>query len=476
MHIYNTLSGEKENIIIPKNRPLRLFVCGPTVYDTPHIGHARTEITFDILARFLRSQGIRLSYLKNITDVDDKIIARAKERKISPYALAKQYENEYFAMNKAIGVRSVDTFARASQFIPEIITQIETLIKKEYAYKIPDDGWYFDIAKFAEYGKLSRRTTEQAEDAVTRIDENIKKRNRGDFCLWKFVQTNQTTKTGLENGEPFWKTNIGIGRPGWHIEDTAITQKFFGPQYDMHGGAVDLKFPHHEAEIAQQEAASGKKPFVRYWIHAGFLLVENKKMSKSLGNFIPIREFLERNKNGAQILRFAFLNTHYRSPMNFSTEGITSAKNGFAAIIFALDMLDFVATHSKNTRHDEKITKDILENLEKTFTTAMEDDLNTPEALAGIFAALNTLKPIFFQITSREARRAAKSIRTLLAILGIEAKTKTIPFRIRGLARKRDLCRGNKQFTQSDTLRDTIDALGYEVNDTPLGSFVRKKE
>jgi cysteinyl-tRNA synthetase len=474
MYIYNTLSGEKEELTIQKNRPLRLFVCGPTVYDSPHLGHARTEITFDVLARFLRSQGIKLTYLKNITDVDDKIIARAKERTISPFLLAKQYEREYKEMNKAIGIISINTFARASNYIPAIVKQINTLIQKEYAYKIPTDGWYFDIAKFKDYGKLSRRTASQAEDAVTRIDENIKKRNRGDFCLWKFVATKQTANKGIEYGEPFWKTEIGIGRPGWHIEDTAITETFFGPQYDIHGGAVDLKFPHHEAEIAQQESASGKKPFVRYWVHAGFLLVEGKKMSKSLGNFITIHEFLEKNLNGAQLLRFSFLNSHYRTPMNFSEEGLLGAKNGFENLSLAIDTLEFIGTKSVATKSKISVAE-ILKQLEKNFVKAMEDDLNTPDAIAKIFETLNTLKPNFFELSKTDAKKVAKTVRAILKILGIVLPIQKIPLKTKALARQRDLYRGNKQFTQSDTLRDSIHALGYEVNDTPFGSFVRKK-
>lgn len=474
MHIYNTLSGEKEKVTVQKNRPLRLFVCGPTVYDSPHIGHARTEITFDVLARFLRSQGIRLTYLKNITDVDDKIIARAKEQNISPFLLAKHYEREYKMMNKAIGIVSINTFARASNYIPAMTKQIKTLIKKGYAYEIPKDGWYFNIAKFEDYGKLSRRTASQAEDALTRIDENIQKKNRGDFCLWKFVATARTTKKGIENGEPFWKTEIGVGRPGWHIEDTAITETFFGPQYDMHGGAVDLKFPHHEAEIAQQEGASGKKPLVRFWIHAGTLNVEGKKMSKSLGNFITFREFLEKNPNGTQLLRFSFLNSHYRTPLNFSEEGLSAAKNGFETLSLAIDTLEFIGIKSKITKSKNSVTEE-LKKLEKDFIKAMEDDLNTPDAIAKIFETLNTLKPNFFALSKVDAKKVAKTVRILLKTLGITLPIQKIPSKIQTLAKQRDLYRGNKQFTQSDTLRDSIHALGYEVNDTPLGSFVRKK-
>ncbi|MDP2641212.1 MAG: cysteine--tRNA ligase, partial [Candidatus Yanofskybacteria bacterium] len=284
MEIYNTLSGRKE-VLKPRGsvrgKKFELFVCGITPYDLPHIGNARTYIFYDMMVRYLRSQGYEVSYLQNITDVDDKIILRAKELSMTPRQLARKFEREYMQSMKALGVKSVDSYQRATDNIPEIISQVERLLKKGYAYGA-EDGVYYDISKFKDYGKLSGRTVQQAEDATSRIDESVKKRNRGDFALWKFSK----------KGEPAWPSLWGKGRPGWHIEDTAITEKHFGPQYDMHGGARDLIFPHHEAEIAQMEAVSGKKPLARYWVHTGFLTVGGEKMSKSLGNFVTVRDFL----------------------------------------------------------------------------------------------------------------------------------------------------------------------------------------
>ena len=268
--LYNTLSGEKESFTIPR-RTLRLFVCGPTVYDRSHIGHARIYIFFDVFAAYLKSLKARVFYLQNITDIDDKIIRRAKESGKEPLALAKELTRAHFADMKKLDVRNVTKYVPATKEIPTIIKQVAALIAKGVAYEIAGDGWYFDVSKFPEYGKLSRRTTEQAEDGVSRIDESINKRNRADFCLWKFKR----------DGEPSWKAPFGDGRPGWHIEDTAISEKYFGPQYDLHGGGLDLKFPHHEAEIAQQEALSGKK-LVKYWMHSGLVAVEGQKMAKSL--------------------------------------------------------------------------------------------------------------------------------------------------------------------------------------------------
>ena len=321
MEVYNTLSRRKEFLPEPEEqRKLRLFVCGPTVYDYAHIGHARTYIFFDFFAKYLRSKGYEVNYLQNITDIDDKIIARAAERDEAPAKLAKEFTEKYFEDMRVLGVDAVTTYAPATKFITQIALQVERLVDKGFAYEIKNDGWYFDISKDVDYGKLSGRTAAQAEDGVSRIDDSENKRNKGDFCLWKFSKP----------GEPVWNTRLGAGRPGWHIEDTAISEYYFGPQYDIHGGADDLKFPHHEAEIAQQESASGLKPFVKFWVHTGFLLVDGKKMSKSSGNFITVREFLK--KYPPEILRWLALSHHYRSPLDYSDDDAEQAKSALQNI------------------------------------------------------------------------------------------------------------------------------------------------
>ena len=274
LKLYSTLSRKREIFKSIKKGKVNLFVCGPTVYDYAHLGHAKTYIQFDIIVKYLRYKGYKVFYLQNITDIDDKIIKRANEEKVDWKEIVKKYKEEYLEDMKNLGVDSIDKYANATDYIPEIISQVKRLIDKGIAYKI-SDGYYFDLTKFKEYGKLAKRKTEQAEDAVSRIDENPEKRNKGDFCLWKFKKEN----------EPFWESELGEGRPGWHIEDTAITEKELGSQYDIHGGGLDLIFPHHEAEIAQMESISGKKPLVRYWMHIGFLKTKNRKMSNSSGNF-----------------------------------------------------------------------------------------------------------------------------------------------------------------------------------------------
>lgn len=476
MLIYNSLSGKKEKFSISKSRVTRLFVCGPTVYDSSHIGHAKTYISFDVVARFLRYKGAEVVYVENVTNVDDRIIERGRKERKGPFAIAERYEKEFMKMMDALGVSSVDIYARASDYIPEIAEQVQTLRKKGYAYEIPRDGWYFDISKFKKYGELSRRTVSQAEDGISRIDENVKKRNRGDFCLFKYVEKGKTSKgksPAVVGGEPAWKTEIGFGRPGWHIEDTAITEFFFGPQYDIHGGSMDLKFPHHEAEIAQQESASGKSPFVKYWMHTGFLLTQGEKMSKSKGNYISISDFLsDKPVENARILRFLILQTHYRSPIDYSPEIRAQAENSVNSLLLSLETLRFVAEHGKKGPAAEG--RAAATAMKKKFMEEMENDFNTPGAIAGIFTGLNAVQKKAYGLPAPAAAALLEAAEELLGILGFSFPKAKIPGIALSLAKKRELYRQSKQFMQSDALREELHRLGYEVSDTPLGPFVRK--
>lgn len=289
MKIYSTISREKERLETIHSGRINFFVCGPTVYDDSHIGHARTYIAFDVVARYLKYRGYSVFYLQNITDVDDKIIARAAEKGISPRTLARRFEQRYMEDMQALGVTNVNYYARATEHIPEIISQIERLKELGFAYET-QTGIYFDESLFPDFGKLSHQSAEDLKKH--RIEPDPTKRNSGDFALWKKRQTEDggsghAERSGQFDDEIAWDSPWGKGRPGWHIEDTAIAETYFGQQYDIHGGAMDLIFPHHEAEIAQMEAASGKKPMVRYWMHTGFLNVNEEKMSKSWGTLPP---------------------------------------------------------------------------------------------------------------------------------------------------------------------------------------------
>ncbi len=453
--LYNTLSREKE--LLPEQKKLRLFVCGPTVYDYLHIGNARTYIFFDFFAKYLRSQGYEVFYLQNITDIDDKIIRRAADENEAPAKIAEKFLKAYLADMKTLGVDAVTKYASATDFITQIAAQVERLIDGGYAYLIDGDGWYFDIAKFADYGKLSGRTVAQAEDGVSRIDDADDKRNKGDFCLWKFSKPT----------EPHWSSQIGEGRPGWHIEDTAVSEYYFGPQYDIHGGGVDLKFPHHEAEIAQQEAASGKKPFVREWMHVGALLVEGKKMSKSLGNFITIRNYLA--DYAPETLRWITLTHHYRSPIDYSPSLTHQAKAAINTLGTFMAKLDRV--NGKETVDAQEIIK----KYSLKFHEALADDANTPAAIASLFELMAQFQRTVWTLKKSEARAIKNHLLEMLAILGISLKNPKIPSEVEKMAKDREKLRANKQFVQADDLRKQMSGVGYEIEDTPQGYFLWPK-
>ncbi|MEK7547057.1 MAG: cysteine--tRNA ligase [Patescibacteria group bacterium] len=483
IRIFDTLS---EDFRVLSDRKINMFVCGPTVYDYAHIGHARTYIFFDFFAKYLRQIGFEINYLQNITDIDDKIIARARRDKKTPIKLADSFFREYVRDMKSLGVSAVDTYAKATAFIPQIAKQVERLCNNGYAYKIENDGYYFDISKFSDYGKLSKRTAGQADDAISRIDESVKKMHRGDFALWKSANIEPKTKKSFItiDGEPLWKTSLGWGRPGWHIEDTAITEHYFGPQYDIHGGGIDLKFPHHEAEIAQQEAASGKKPFVKTWMHTGFLTIDGKKMSKSLGNFITVKSFLE--NDDAAVLRIMIFQHHYRSPMDYTEKLLESARNTWSNIKIFMNKLDFFISRRKY--NDGKINDTYLQN-SKLIDGALSDDMNTPMALSLIFNAINHYDEMMSVTKYKDLLNARDFISKNLSLFGILPPKSKIPQKIQNLFKKREKLReealknkkknesrSRQQFIQSDALRKKINELGYAIEDTSeFGAFISPK-
>lgn len=459
IRIYNTLTEKKETLRKTGRRPLKMFVCGPTVYDHPHIGNARTFVMFDLFTKYLRHRGREVFYLQNITDIDDKIINRALEQKTTSEKIAHEFEAAYLKYMKELKVTAVNKYARATDYIPQIIAQIKTLIKKKHAYKIEDDGWYFDLTTFPDYGKLAHRTVADANAGVSRIDESNKKRNIGDFCLWKFSKP----------GEPRWSSDLGVGRPGWHIEDTAITEHFFGPQYDLHGGALDLKFPHHEAEIAQQESASGKKPFVKLWMHAGFLDVNGQKMSKSLGNFISIPDLLK--KCSPDVYRMMVFSHHYRSPMDFTDTLVETAKKNlytFGALVAKIDR--FAGTDKK-----AKKVKINIKTYEKKFWNALDDDFNSPKALAVLFELASEVHKAIKGLAINDAAKIKSFITETLKVFSIEELLPKVPPQVVQLSQRRELFRRSKQFVQADDLRKQIDLLGYVVEDTEKGPLVLPK-
>lgn len=454
MLIYNTLTRKKEEL---KPKKLNLFVCGPTVYGYSHIGHAKTYIAFDVIVKYLKSAGYKVTYLQNITDIDDKIIRQAQKENKDVKELARFFEKEYLKDMKELGVTAVDIYARATDYIKEIILQIERLFKKGYAYQI-EDGIYYDITKFKDYGKLSGRTTQGAEDAVSRIDESINKKNKGDFVLWKFSKEN----------EPEWKSPWGKGRPGWHIEDTAITEKHFGYQYDMHGGARDLLFPHHEAEIAQMEAISEKAPMAKYWLHTGFLTVRGDKMSKSRDNFITIQDFL--NKHSVRLLRFLILKSHYRSPLDYTEELLKQTEKELERIDEFVSKLQ--EARSKNS------AQEILSKAKTSFKKAMEDDFNTPQALGVLFELIKKGNILLSQqkMNKKEANAILTFFDNIEEVFGcvLQKQRVSTPKEIQQLAQEREKHRIQKDWGKADALRKQIQRLGWEVEDTEKGPKIHK--
>ncbi len=446
MNVYSTLTRSKEPFVtINKNR-VNLFVCGPTVYDDAHIGHGRTYISFDTIKRYLEYSGYAVFYIQNITDIDDKIINRSKEAGIPAHDIARKFEKRYIEDMTKLNVTGVNLFARATDHVDEIIDQIQRLIDKGFAYET-EDGVYFEIEKFPEFGKLSNRNIEELESHRDLADTT--KKNPQDFALWK-------KREGVD--EPVWPSPWGDGRPGWHIEDTAITEYYFGPQYDAHGGGLDLIFPHHEAEITQMEAVSGKAPMVKFWLHTGFLNVNGEKMSKSLNNFITIRELLE--DYDADTFRFFVLSTHYRSPIDFSKDSLHQSQKSLEKIKKFYTALDVEAD-------DVESDNEALQTAKDEFFASMDDDFNTPKAIASIFVLINECKN---QELSDEDKIAVKSfLDDVSHILGIDFNIVEVSSGsdelLDVILNVRQELRSAKQYDLSDKIRDNLNELGYEIND-----------
>ena len=446
MDIYSTLTRSKENFeTINKNR-VNLFVCGPTVYDDAHIGHGRTYISFDTIKRYLEYSGYAVFYIQNITDIDDKIINRSKESGIPANDIARKFEKRYIEDMTKLNVTGVNLFARATNHLDEIIDQIQRLIDKGFAYE-SEDGVYFEIEKFKEFGKLSNRKIEELESHRELAETT--KRNEQDFALWK-------KRDGID--EPVFSSPWGDGRPGWHIEDTAITEYYFGEQYDVHGGGLDLIFPHHEAEITQMEAVSGKSPKVRYWLHTGFLNVNGEKMSKSLHNFITIRELLQ--DWDADTFRFFVLSTHYRSPIDFSKDSLHQSEKSLEKIKKFYSTLDVEEC-------DVESDLEVLNDAKQEFFNSMDDDFNTPKAIASLFVLMNECKNIDLSDDDKIAIKVF--LNDVSQILGIDfylEETSAGSDDLFNLVTKvRADLRAAKQYELSDKIRDELINLGYEIND-----------
>lgn len=488
LRIYNTLTGKLEELV-PLNPPnILIYTCGVTVYDDSHVGHGRSLIVFDVLRRFLEHLGYRVRFVRNFTDVDDKIINRSKQECTDFMTIANRYIASYYIDMENIRVKPADVEPRVTEHIQEIIEVIKGLIEKGYAYESEGDV-YFSVSSFPEYGKLSKRNVEELE-AGARVEPSEKKKNPLDFALWKSAKA----------GEPAWDSPWGPGRPGWHTECVAMIFKHLGQTIDIHAGGLDLVFPHHENEIAQAEALTGK-PFARYWVHNGLVTVGGQKMSKSLGNYITLKEVY--SKYHPDILRLLVLFTHYRSPLDFSWEKMEETKRAYERLINALEDLELL---KKLPSYEEKGTHPLFESvkqMEEGFFKALSDDFNTPQALATIYGLIGELGKIKNKAFSdgRISRQELEAyefavnsiIRSLRGVFGLledykpecdvkrvvqkelEAGTIFDSRLVDLLVEVRDMTRKEKLFSVADHIRDRLKELGIILEDTPAGTKWKKQ-
>jgi cysteinyl-tRNA synthetase len=440
-----------------------MFVCGPTVYDQSHIGHARTYLAYDIIARYLRAKGYSVFYLMNITDVDDKIISRANASGEDALVLADRFTKDFHLDMHALGITSVNLYAKASEHVSEIVDQISVLVQKGYAYQVDGDV-YFDVSKFPGYGKLSGQNIEQL--SVHRIDPDSRKKNVVDFALWKSQKPH----------EPAWDSPWGKGRPGWHIEDTAIATTYFGPRYDLHGGGLDLVFPHHEAEIAQAEAATGTAPFVKYWLHGGLLMVSGERMGKSMGNFVTIRELLQRHDPEA--LRLYYAMRHYRTQLEFDEGGIVQAEEVLDKLRSVYNqfstLLDTSSSHA-----EQQLDSDIQQLAARavaSFDESMDDDFNTPRALAAIITFAKEIEPFAsLDIGKQSMQLILRTFDYFGETFGIlrpmdPGQRKTFEELVNVVVEIREDARKREDWKTSDSIRDHLRKIGIGLEDTASGA------
>ena len=462
MKIYNTMSKKKEEFIPLEEGKVRMYVCGPTVYNFIHIGNARPMIVFDTVRRYFEYKGYDVNYVSNFTDVDDKIIAKANEEGVTAEEISQRYIEECKKDMAGMNVKPATTNPLATQEIEGMIQLIQTLVDKGYAYE-KNGTVYYRTRQFKEYGKLSHKNLDDLRSGersllVSGADE---KEDPLDFVLWK----------PKKEGEPFWKSPWSDGRPGWHTECSEMSKKYLGEQIDIHAGGEDLIFPHHENEIAQSEAANDK-PFARYWMHNAFLNIDNRKMSKSLGNFFTVREISE--KYDLQVLRFFMLSAHYRSPLNFSADLMEAAKNGYERIVTSVDNLKFLLEKAADAEMSEEEKQLVTEaqGFETKFDEAMDDDFNTADALAAIFELVKFVNSNAKADSSKAFLEALKQeIVTLSDICGliVDKKAEMLDSDIEALIEERQAARKAKNFARADEIRDELLAKGIVLEDTREG-------
>lgn len=479
LKVYNTLTKQKEVFVPVEAGKVKMYVCGVTPYNHPHIGNARPFLTWDVIKRYLEHQGLKVYHIQNFTDVDDKIINAANAAGVTWDVIANQYITSYFEVMDKLNIRRADLYPTVSDHMTEIITLVETLVEKGYAYVVDGDV-YYSIEKFEDYGKLSGRNIEDMQ-AGARVDVDDRKHHPMDFALWKSAKP----------GEPAWESPWGKGRPGWHIECSAMSLKYLGNNFDFHGGGSDLIFPHHENEIAQSEASvEEEQPFVRYWLHNGFITVNEEKMSKSLGNFFLVKDILEHYS--PDVMRFFVLSTHYRSPLDFSDERLSEAKRSLARLRTAVENLNDLGKMKKAVTGDA--TDELLQVItqaEQDFYEAMDDDFNTALAISVMFGLAKEInkyyngvvagKLQYNEVVCTKLHDAYFMMTNVIGILGQEEKGQVdANLELTGqlmdiIIEIRQHARQNKDWATSDKIRDSLGAVGIILEDSPQGVRWKKR-
>ena len=463
MKIFNTLTRRKEEFVPLEEGKVKMYVCGPTVYNLIHIGYARPMIIFDTVRRYMEYKGYEVNYVSNFTDVDDKIIKKAIEEGVSAEEISTRYIKECKKDMADMNVKPATTAPQATQEIQGMIDMIQTLIDKGYAYPAADGTVYFRVKKFKEYGKLSHKNLDDLQSGFRslKVSGEEQKEDPLDFVLWK----------PKKEGEPAWPSPWCDGRPGWHIECSVMSKKYLGEEIDIHAGGEDLIFPHHENEIAQSECCNGKI-FARYWMHNGFLNIDNRKMSKSLGNFFTVREISE--KYDLQVLRFFMLSAHYRSPLNFSAELMEAAKSGLERIITAAERLKFLMGSAKTEDMAETEAEKFAKSAEYVgnFESAMDDDFNTADAIAAVFDLVKFINTMTDEDSSKEyLENLFDRLVRLTEVLGIivDKEDEILDSDIEALIAERQAARKEKNFARADEIRDELLAKGIVLKDTREG-------
>jgi len=462
--VYNTLTQKKEEFKPQSPGKVKMYVCGTTPYDHCHLGHARCYVVFDVIRKYLEYRGYDVTYVQNFTDVDDKIIKRAQELGSTAEEIAEKYISEYFEAMNRLNIREANFYPKTTEHIQEMVKLIQKLLDRGYAYVINGDV-YFEVDRFNGYGKLSHRNREEMQ-AGARIDIDKRKRNPLDFALWKSAKP----------GEPCWESPWGRGRPGWHIECSAMSMEYLGNSFDIHGGGQDLIFPHHENEIAQSEAATGK-PFVSYWLHNGFVTVNREKMSKSLGNFFTLKDIYE--KYSPEVVRLFLISQHYRSPIDFSDDKLEEARKSLERFHNTLENIEFLLSGLKAGEKSNLPTGDettLMEAKEK-FITAMDDDFNTARALGYMFDFVNKVNKVMaerspnlsFLLASERALTGMGSISGFVKGRAVE-KARIDEFQIEMLIDERNTARRKRDWEKADKIRSDLEKIGVVLEDTPVGT------